>query len=107
MKQITREAVATQLTNNQALEHDGESFRYYIHFDELTGEMIPSVQSAKFAKTFSWNAPFVDEIMERHENADEAWDEIAAVEQSDSRDFWDIVDGLTEEINEWMREEDF
>ncbi len=107
MKKIAREEVAAHLRNRQSLDHDGDSFRYYIHFDELTGEMIPSVQSAKFAKVFSWNAPFVDAIMERHENADEAWDEIADVEQSDSRDFWDIVDGLTEEINEWMESEGF
>lgn len=107
MKKVTRKEIAAQLRNNQSLEHDGESFRYYIHFDELTGEMVQNVQSAKFVKTFSWNAPFVDEIMERHEDDGEAWDEVAAIEQSDSSDFWDIVDGLTDEINEWLEEENF
>ena len=111
MKKFSREEVAQQIRDcGTSLDSAySESYSYYIHIDEETGDFAPYIRPG--VVTFEWPAPYVDDIMDEaqavHPDDDDArdryfWDHVFDCEADLNSPFGDVVDGLTDEINRYF-----
>ena len=111
MKKVTREEIAQQLRDCGTSLDNAYSgkFSYYIHIDEESGEIVDSIGPE--VKTFECPAPYVDELSEKakEENPgdDESemqqfWDSVLDCEADLNSPFGEIVDILTDEINDYF-----
>lgn len=107
----TIQAIADALINSQtALDSAYDShYSYYLHHDGQ--KFVSTLYDAE--KTFEWPVPYIDDIWQKCEEAhpddsDAAealfWSEVKKTETLDNPDFRAVVEGLTEEINEWLEE---
>lgn len=110
MKKFTEKEVMNALIENQSLEPDYDgSFTYYLHYKD--GELVGSIGDG--VETFTCEARYVDDLLaeckENHpEDEDAANDEFLSrvydMENTDNGDFVEVVKDLTQQINEYIDE---
>lgn len=112
MKKIyTVEEVFEALTNSDSLEAWGDgSWHYYLHIDE-DGNFVSNKDNA--VETFVSEARYVkeysDELDEEYEDdrdmaTDVFWENVYDFESKDNEDFMEVVEDLTEQVNEFWKE---
>lgn len=95
MKQFTTDEIFNTLVDTQSLDISdfGDAF-YYIHYAD--GKLVETCSNAE--KSFSCYAPYLDNI----KSMDEAYD----METRDNPDFMEVVEDLTNQINEYLVEQE-
>lgn len=112
MKKIyTANEVFEALVNNQSLEAGSDgSWCYYLHIDE-NGNFVSDKDDAE--ETFVSEARYVkeysDELDEEYEDdrdmaTDVFWENVYDFESKDNEDFMEVVEDLTEQVNEFWKE---
>ena len=112
-KQYTTTEIMDAIKNaDLSLDTDNAGgWGYYLHHD---GEkFVP--RCGNDIETFFEPAPYIDELSaqctENHPGdesaaSDEFWDKVYALESEDNDDFMAVVEGMTDQVNGWLKKED-